>query len=102
MRRSTVTELMKYNSHLMLSEAVPNHQYCNRDGQSRSHFATPYNFCERAEVRVVSHQIIIDAMNDEGQVKGVKCPNNSEYRETFESLSLIIAIGRDTYQRPMT
>ena len=93
---------MKYNLHLMLPEAVPNHQYYNRDGQSRSHFATPYNFCERAEVRVVSHQIIIDAMNDEGQVKGVKCPNNSEYRETFESLSLIIAIGRDTYQRPMT
>ena len=41
-------------------------------------------------------------MNDEGQVKGVKRPNNSDYRETFESLSLIIAVGRDTYQRPMT
>ena len=61
--------------YLKLHELINMHR---RDGQSRSHFATPYNYRERAEVRVVSHQIKIDGMSDEGQVKSVKHPKNPE------------------------
>jgi hypothetical protein len=69
------TELMKYNSRRMLFEAARTHPYHSKDCQSRSHFATPYNFHERIEFRVVCYQIIIDAMDDQGQVKSVERPS---------------------------
>jgi hypothetical protein len=45
--------------------------------ETRTYFKTPYNFDERIDVREVDHQIIIDAMDDQCQMRSVKCPIQS-------------------------
>jgi hypothetical protein len=42
-----------------------------------THFKTPYNFCERIDVRIIIHQVIIDAMDNEGQMQSIKYPKYS-------------------------
>jgi hypothetical protein len=42
-----------------------------------THFKTPYNVCECINVRIIYHQGIINAMDNEGQVQSVKYPTQS-------------------------
>jgi len=42
-----------------------------------AHFKAPYNFYECAGVCVVGYQVIIDTMDNKGQVQSIKCPNHS-------------------------
>jgi hypothetical protein len=39
---------------------------------------TPYNLCDRTNVREVGHQIIIDAMDGQRQVHGIKHPKQND------------------------
>jgi hypothetical protein len=42
-----------------------------------THFIAPYNFHEHINVRVIGHQVIIDTMDNKGQVQSIECPNHS-------------------------
>lgn len=45
--------------------------------KGKTHFKTPYDFRERTDVCIVDHEIIIDAVDDQGQVQSVECPKVS-------------------------
>ena len=46
----------------------------------RTHFKAPYNFHERIDIRVISHQIKIYTMDNKGQVQSIEYPKYSEGR----------------------